>query len=231
MLKGVEETLQVGVHRMSITFLNESIDFAKRVFGAGPGTKTVTGRLKLALEDRFDPQLHCRLHDAVVDLGIPNGRVCRPLWEFPAPDRRGSVFSALKPSLKFFQIDSRSGRQTASHSAHPLQPLRHCLSLCAEPPPWLASPYTLSDRAKTIFPPLTPSSSAANMRSLHTVASTHDQSRPWISAPVQPSWALPALRFCFAPLSRSRLYTLLAFRPSALFCFQRLSRLFTAAVP
>ena len=33
------------------------------------------------------------------------------------------------------------------------------------------------------LPPLTPFSSAANMRSLHTVASTHDQSRPWISAP------------------------------------------------
>jgi len=33
------------------------------------------------------------------------------------------------------------------------------------------------------LPPLTPFPSAANMRSLHTVASTHVQSRPWVSAP------------------------------------------------
>jgi len=33
------------------------------------------------------------------------------------------------------------------------------------------------------LPPLTPFPSAANMRSLHTVASTHVQSRPWACAP------------------------------------------------
>src|SRR5262245_9808203 len=42
--------------------------------------------------------------------------------------------------------------------------------------------YTLSIRLNH-FPPLTPFSSAANMRSLHTEASTHDQFRPCLSAP------------------------------------------------
>ena len=42
--------------------------------------------------------------------------------------------------------------------------------------------YTLSIRLNHL-PPLTPLPSAANMRSLHTVASTHVQSRPWVSAP------------------------------------------------
>src|SRR3970282_113174 len=42
--------------------------------------------------------------------------------------------------------------------------------------------YTLSIRLNH-FPPLTPFSSAANMRSLHTVASTHLHFPAWVSAP------------------------------------------------
>ena len=58
--------------------------------------------------------------------------------------------------------------------------------------------YTLSIRLNH-FPPLTPFSSAANMRSFHTEASTHDQSLLWASAPCVATCGTPGawLSLCF----------------------------------
>ena len=72
--------------------------------------------------------------------------------------------------------------QTAPRSVHLPQPLRRCPLLYATPPSASAVRYTLSIRLNH-FPPLTPLPSAANMRSFHTVASTHVQSPARVSAP------------------------------------------------
>jgi len=73
------------------------------------------------------------------------------------------------------------------------------------------------------LPPLTPFPSAANMRSLHTVASTHVQSRPWACAPcvalagTTDAWlslchsvSLTLLPSCLPSLSAALLSALLA---------------------
>src|SRR6266478_5355092 len=84
--------------------------------------------------------------------------------------------------------------------------------------------YTLSIRLNHL-PPLTPFSSAANMRSFHTEASTHDQSLLWASAP----WLATSRhsrRFAFALLrSETHASTFLSSLPSERFCFPPLSRL------
>ena len=75
------------------------------------------------------------------------------------------------------------------------------------------------------MPPLTPFSSAANMRSLHTVASTHDQSRPLglcaLSSPLRHSrrfaFALPRVAHAstFLPPVPRRSFALCASRGSS----------------
>ena len=174
----VEVALQVGIHHMGVALLDQFIDFAQCVFAAALRAKTVTRLLKLALEDRLDHQLQCRLHDAVFDhRNSQRAQLAAPFGNLHAPDRLWPVLPALERLLKFCQIDVLPETQTASRSAHRPRPLRRCPATLCHAALSVSGRYTLSIRLNH-FPPLTPLSSAANMRSFHTVASTHVQSRP-----------------------------------------------------
>src|SRR5262245_32415359 len=76
MRRGVEETLQVGIHHMGVVFLDQRIHFPQGLFRAASRPKAVTGLLKLLLKDRFDHQLEGRLHDAVFNQQFASG--CSP---------------------------------------------------------------------------------------------------------------------------------------------------------
>src|SRR3990172_5758204 len=56
---------------------------------------------------------------------------------------------------------------------------------------------TLSIKLNHLFP-LTPLASADNMRSVQTDASTHDQSRPWVSAPCLAKSGTGGAGICFS---------------------------------
>src|SRR5262245_3513059 len=114
--------------------------------------------------------------------GIPNGRSLPPSL---------GISTRLIGSGRYSPV--LSARSSSSRYASVRTP--NLLTLCPSTPAAPALPLTLSQATLRVwlrytlsirlnhFPPLTPFSSAANMRSLHTVASTHVQSRPWAFAP------------------------------------------------
>ena len=63
----VEVGFQVGVHHKGVPGLDQPIDFPQRFLAAPSRTKAIARRQKLDFKDRFDHELHRRLHDAVLD--------------------------------------------------------------------------------------------------------------------------------------------------------------------
>src|SRR5262244_2059185 len=154
--------------------------------------------------------------------GIPNGRSLPPSLGISTrligSGRYSPVLSARSSSSKY--ASARTSNRLTLCPSTPAAPALPLTLSQATLRVWLR--YTLSIRLNH-FPPLTPFSSAANMRSLHTVASTHVQSRPCLSAPCVALWGT-ADAWLSPPLWNSRFH-LPASRPSAQLCFLRFSRL------
>src|SRR5262245_37076037 len=114
--------------------------------------------------------------------GIPNGRSLPPSLGISTrligSGRYSPVLSARSSSSRY--ASARTSNRLTLCPSTPAAPALPLTLSQATLRVWLR--YTLSIRLNH-FPPLTPFSSAANMRSLHTVASTHVQSRPWAFAP------------------------------------------------
>src|SRR5215467_10198702 len=119
--------------------------------------------------------------------GIPNGRSLPPSLGISTrligSGRYSPVLSARSSSSRY--ASARTSNRLTLCPSTPAAPALPLTLSQATLRVWLR--YTLSIRLNH-FPPLTPFSSAANMRSLHTVASTHDQSRPCLSAPCVALW-------------------------------------------
>ena len=67
----VEVALDVYVYDMAVALPQESFDVPQGVFTTASGPETVAACRKFALEDGFNHQFHCALHDAIPYRGNP----------------------------------------------------------------------------------------------------------------------------------------------------------------
>jgi hypothetical protein len=71
----VEVALQVGVHHMGVTFLQQPVDLPQRVLAAAFRTEAVAAFPELRLKDRFNRHLERLGGMRSFTVGIPSGRV------------------------------------------------------------------------------------------------------------------------------------------------------------
>src|SRR5262244_3833886 len=180
---GVEVALKISIHHKGVALFKQPIHFSKRVFAATPRAKTVAHLKELPLKDRLQHKLKRRLNDAVFDRRYSQGtKFSTPLGHLHSSYGLWSVASLLKSRTQLLKIPLRPHRKPLyTLSVHSRSSPPFALTLCHAALS-VSARYTLSIRLNHL-PPWTPFCSAANMRSFHTEASTHVQSRPRVFAP------------------------------------------------
>ena len=169
-------------------------------------------------------KLQRRLYDAVFYYRYPQGSLfSSPLGNLHPSHRHRPVGSPLQRYAQFLEIPLRLGRK--------LLDTLTVDSCCSAVPRYLLLGFLkrlgsvhFVDQAEP-FSSFDPFLSAANMRSFHTEASTHDQSLLWASAPCVATLR-HSRRFALALLRReTHASTFLSSLPSERLCFPPLSRL------
>ena len=111
----VKVRFQVGVVHFSIAVSQMLGNLVERLVGRATGTESERTVQKVRLEDRFQDQQHCRLHDPVFDRGNTQ-------WSQPAVrlryvrslDRLGTIAFGAKLFPQFLQELGRAGPLTMS---------------------------------------------------------------------------------------------------------------------
>src|SRR5262249_49932519 len=182
MCNGVEVALKIGIHYKGVAFSKQPFHFTKRIFAVKSRAKAVTHLKELPLKDRLQHKLKCRLNDTVFDHRNPQRtKLPAPFGNLHSSYRLWPVGSVLKSYTQFLKIHLRPCRK----ALHALAVYSRCAPFAftfCHAALSVSARYTLSIRLNH-FPPLAPFCSAANMRSFHTEASTHDQLRPCVCAP------------------------------------------------
>ena len=63
----VEVAREIGIDHIGVALLDQTVYFAERVMAAAPRPEAVAPGMEASLENRFDHELHRRLHDPVLD--------------------------------------------------------------------------------------------------------------------------------------------------------------------